>query len=224
MDKENFLKAVKNEKDSTIVENQWTNDGVKNYSYGGSSREENNESEIKNKYNRKRATVIWSHDSKKFVFQRSDSRMLKDLWVINSIAEKRPTLETYKYHMPGEKEYIFNQLLIFDVLSKEVVKVALDTTKQNSLNIYRSPRKLSNLDDDFQPSILLSNKGKIYFSTISRDRKKLDINVADINTGEVKVLIEERFNTYIEQLNLVLFNNEQEIIHWSERDGWAHFY
>ncbi|KRO89238.1 MAG: peptidase S9, partial [Cryomorphaceae bacterium BACL29 MAG-121220-bin8] len=224
MDKENFLKAVKNEKDSTIVENQWTNDGVKNYSYGGSSREENNESEIKNKDNRKRATVIWSHDSKKFVFQRSDSRMLKDLWVINSIAEKRPTLETYKYHMPGEKEYIFNQLLIFDVLSKEVVKVALDTTKQNSLNIYRSPRKLSNLDDDFQPSILLSNKGKIYFSTISRDRKKLDINVADINTGEVKVLIEERFNTYIEQRNLVLFNNEQEIIHWSERDGWAHFY
>ena len=35
MDKENFLKAIKDEKDSTIVENQWTKDGVENNGYGG---------------------------------------------------------------------------------------------------------------------------------------------------------------------------------------------
>jgi dipeptidyl aminopeptidase/acylaminoacyl peptidase len=224
MDKSNFLKAVKNEKDSTIVENQWTSDGVKNYSYGGGSRGENNESEIKDKDNRKSARVIWSDDSKKFVYQRSDTRMLKDLWVINSVTEKRPTLETYKYHMPGEQEYKSSEILIFDVPSKEITKIALDTTKQVNLSVYRSPRKLSNADDEFQPSTLLSKKNKIYFSSISRDRKRLDINVADINTGKVKELIKERFNTYIEQRNLVLFNNEQEMIHWSERDGWAHFY
>ena len=38
----------------------------------------------------------WSSDSKKFVYQRTDSREIKDLWVINSIAKKRHTLETYK--------------------------------------------------------------------------------------------------------------------------------
>ena len=43
MDKENFLKAVKNEKDTTIVENKWTNDGVKDYSYGSSFRGSDNE-------------------------------------------------------------------------------------------------------------------------------------------------------------------------------------
>ena len=43
MDKENFLKATKNEKDSTIVENQWTKDGVKDYSYGGYGRGLDNE-------------------------------------------------------------------------------------------------------------------------------------------------------------------------------------
>ena len=31
MDKENFLKAVVNENDSTIVENQWTQDGEKHF-------------------------------------------------------------------------------------------------------------------------------------------------------------------------------------------------
>ena len=224
MDKANFLKAIKDEKDSTIVENQWTADGVEYYGYGGSGRGENNETKEEKKDDRKRISGIWSHDSKKFVFTKSDSRHIKDLWVINSVAKKRPTLETYKYHMPGEQEFYKHELLVFDIPSKEIVNVKLDTIKQQSLSVYRAPRKQSNIDDDFQPSLLLSKKGKIYFNTISRDRKKLDICVADINSGDVTVLIEERFNTYIESKPLVLFNNEQEILHWAERDGWAHFY
>ena len=224
MDKENFLKAVKDEKDSTIVENQWTKDGEDNYGYGSGSYGENNESKEKKKNDRKGIWGTWSHDSKKFVFQKSDSRHLKDLWVINSVAKKRPTLETYKYHMPGEKEFRKSELMIFDIPSKNVLKVALDTVKQQSISVYRAPRKQADRRDDFQPSLLLSKKGKVYFSVISRDRKKLDICVADIQTGKVTVLVEERFNTYIESKPLILFNKEKEMLHWAERDGWAHFY
>jgi dipeptidyl-peptidase-4 len=224
MDKENFLKAVKNEKDSTIVENKWTTDGVENYGYGGEGRDENNETKEEKKDERKGIWGTWSHDSKNFIFQKSDDRDLKDLWVINSVSKKRPTLETYKYHMPGEKEFSKEELLIFNIASKNITNIKLDTVKQQSLSVYRAPEKKSNADDEFKPSILLSKKGKIYFNAISRDRKKLDICVADMATGEVTVLIEERFNTYIESKPLVLFNNEQEILHWSERDGWAHFY
>ena len=224
MDKENFLKAVKNEKDSTIVENKWTTDGEENYDFGGSSRGENNETKLKNKDKRKYVRGIWSHDSKKFVFQRTDSRHINDLWVINTTSNKRPTLETYKYHMPGEDEYYKTELYVFDIPSKSNIKVQLDTVKQQSIQVYRAPRLKSSYDDDFSPSLLLSKKGKIYYSTISRDRKKLDICVADINTGETKVLIEERFNTYIESRPLVLVNNETEMLHWAERSGWAHYY
>jgi dipeptidyl aminopeptidase/acylaminoacyl peptidase len=224
MDKVNFLKSVKDEKDSTIVENQWTKDGVEHFGYGGGGRGENNETKKKNKDKRKGIWGTWSHDSKKFVFQKSDSRHIKDLWVINSVKSKRPVLETYKYHMAGEQEYYKSELLIFDILSKGVTKAALDTIKQQSISVYRAPRKQSSRDDDFRPSLLLSKKGKVYFSVISRDRKKLDICVADIETGKVTVLIEERFNTYIESRPLILFNNETEMLHWAERDGWAHFY
>ncbi|WP_417876191.1 DPP IV N-terminal domain-containing protein [Winogradskyella sediminis] len=224
MDKDNFLKAVKNEKDSTIVENQWTTDGEEHYGYGGSSRGENNETKIKNKDKRKYVRGVWSHDSKKFVFQKTDSRHIKDLWVINTTSSKRPTLETYKYHMPGEDEYYKTELHVFDIPSKSSIQVQLDTVKQQSVQVYREPRKKSSYDDDFTPSLLLSKKGKIYYSTISRDRKKLDICVADIQTGETKVLIEERFNTYIESRPLVLINNETEMLHWAERSGWAHYY
>ena len=55
------------------------------------------------------------------------------------------------------------EILIFDVPSKDITKVVLDTTKQVNLSVYRSPRKLSNEDDEFQPSTLLSKKNKIYF-------------------------------------------------------------
>ncbi|WP_435413961.1 prolyl oligopeptidase family serine peptidase [Polaribacter aestuariivivens] len=224
MDKMNFKKFIKDEKDSTVVENQWTKDGEENYGYGGGNRGQDNEDIEKNKDKRKGVWGTWSHDSKKFVFQKSDSRHIKDLWVINSTEKKRPTLETYKYHMPGEQEYYKSELLIFDIPTKTHIKVPLDTVRQQSISVFRAPRKKSSYDDDFTPSLLLSKKGKVYFSVISRDRKKYDINVADINTGEYKTLIEERFNTYIESRPLILFNNETEMLHWAERDGWAHFY
>ena len=224
MDKANFLKAVKDEKDSTIVEHQWTKDGVENYGYGGGGRGENNETKIKNKDNRKGVWGTWSHDSKKFVFQKSDSRHIKDLWVINSVTNRRPVLETYKYHMAGEQEFYKSELLIFDIPTKRVVNVELDTIKQQSLSVFRAPSKQSSRDDDFRPSLLLSKKGKLYYSVISRDRKKYDVCVADLETGKSKVLIEERFNTYIESRPLILFNDETEMLHWAERDGWAHFY
>ncbi|MCL7752281.1 DPP IV N-terminal domain-containing protein [Polaribacter sp. Z022] len=224
MDKVNFKKFIKDEKDSTVVENQWTKDGEENYGYTWGGRGQDNVDKEKKKDDRKGVWGTWSHDSKKFVFQKSDSRHIKDLWVINSTGKKRPTLETYKYHMPGEQEYYKSELLIFDIPTKTHIKVPLDTVRQQSISVYRSPRKQSSRDDDFKPSLLLSKKGKVYFSVISRDRKKLDINVADINTGEYKTLIEERFNTYIESRPLILFNNEKEMLHWAERDGWAHFY
>lgn len=224
MDKENFKKALEDQKDTTIVEHQWTTDGVENYAYGFGGRGSNNETKDDNKDKRMGVGGMWTRDSKKFVLQRTDSRMIKDLWVINSVAKKRPTLETYKYHMPGEQEFSKSEILIFDIASKSKIEVKLDTTKQQSVSVFRAPRDKVTYAGDFTPSLLLSKQGKVYYSTISRDRKKYDICVADIETGETKVLIEERFNTYIESQPMILFNNEQDILHWSERDGWAHIY
>jgi len=103
MDKANYKKAIKSEDDSTIVEHQLTKDGVKDYAYGGSFMNETNVDEEKNKKKRKPTQVLWSPDAKHFALIKTDSRKLKDFWVINSVTEPRPTLETYKYQLPGEK-------------------------------------------------------------------------------------------------------------------------
>jgi len=225
MDKENFLKAIEDEKDSTIVEHQWTTDGIEHFSYGGGGRGQTNVEKEKTKDDRKGIFGLWSHDSKKFVTQRSDSREIKDLWVINNASKGRPTLETYKYHMAGEQEFAKPYVHIFDIPTKGMTEIKLDTTVQQSVGLY-SHRYKKNDDSKHKPALLLSKKGKVYFNTTSRDRKRFDVHVADINTGEATTLIEEHFNTYIESRgkSIRLFNNESEILFWSERDGWGHYY
>ncbi len=65
---------------------------------------------------------------------------------------------------------------------------------------------------------------RVYFTRTSRDLKRIDVCYANTATGEVTVLIEERLNTYIETRDLGLVRGGEEFIHWSESDGWAHFY
>ncbi|MCH7412269.1 S9 family peptidase [Belliella sp. R4-6] len=223
MDKENFLKAVKDEKDSTIVENQLTEDGEKDFSYGG-GRGEDNVDEEKNKDKRKRAGVIWSENSKQFIFTRSDVRKVKDLWVIQNTKDPRPTLETYKYAMPGEKEQPITDLMHYSFDSKEMSKLDVNTFKDQTIGLYTASRLKVSRDDDFTPITWLGDENSFYFSITSRDLKKIDIVRWNISEGSKTVVIEERSNTYIDINKPELINNGNEIIHWSERDGWGHYY
>jgi dipeptidyl aminopeptidase/acylaminoacyl peptidase len=224
MDKENYKKAVKNEDDSTIVEHQLTKDGVKFYSYGSDGDGENNVENEKNNKKRRGAYVLWSPNAKYFILDRTDARKVKDLWVINSVTPGRPTLETYKYQMPGEAEAPQDELLLFDFGAKSFRKLNVSAFKDQSVSVWSKPALNKDRDNEFRPSVWLGNNSKFYFYRTSRDLKRIDICTVDINTNVVKPLIDERFNTYVEVNRPGLVNDGNELIHWSERDGWAHFY
>jgi len=224
MDKENYKKAVKNEEDSTIVEHQLTKDGVKFYPYGSNGDGENNEENEKNNKKRRAAYVMWSPDAKHFVLNRTDSRKVKDLWVINNVAPGRPTLETYKYQMPGEKEAPVSEVLLFDFAAKTYKKLNTAAFKDQTVSVWSAPLLNKDRDNEFRPSLWLGNNSKVYFQRSSRDLKRIDVCMVDIHTGAVTPLIDERFNTYVEVNRPGLVNDGKELIHWSERDGWAHFY
>lgn len=224
MDKENFLKAVKDEKDSTIVEHQLTEDGEKDFSYGSSGRGDDNVEEEKKKNDRKRAAVLWSESSDQFIISKTDSRKVKDLWVIHNTRDPRPTLETYKYAMPGEKEQPVTELFHYSFGNEKMSKLDIATFKDQSLGIWSANVPAKNRDDEFKPVKWLGDENFIYFSITSRDLKKIDICRWNIQEGKKETLIEERSNTYIEITKPEIINNGTEIIHWSERDGWGHFY
>ncbi len=231
MDAENFAKALKKADDATIKEVQLTTDGEEHFSYARDLTEEDKKELQKDEKDRKdyrvpAGYIVWSKDSKKFACIREDERKVGDLWVINVLANPRPTLETYRYAMPGEENQAQPELLVFDIASKGKVKVKAEAFKDQTLSIETAPRRNLDREKDYPPPAqwLSETSDKLYFGRQSRDLHKFDLCLADTATGEVKVLIEERLNTYVEVEPLRLVNAGQEMIWWSERDGWGHYY
>ncbi len=228
MDKANYEKALINEEDSTIVEHAITTDGKLYFSwhsessYGGGG--ETNVDIEKNKNKRKPVFAYWSEDSKHFAINKVDNTKVKDLWVINSIADPRPTLETYKYWMPGEKEAPVDHLYIFETGGYTNKEINVSLYKDQDISIWDKTRNVNSRDDEFKPNIWLGTNDKMYITRTSRDLKKIDQCIVDVNTGAVKTLIEESLNTSIEIKKPGLINKGKEMIEWSERDGWGHFY
>jgi len=79
-------------------------------------------------------------------------------------------------------------------------------------------------DKPLPPLWLADTSDKLYFGRQTRDLHGYEVCLADTTTGEVTVLIEERLNTYVEFQPLLLVNGGQELVWWSERDGWGHYY
>lgn len=223
MDSANYRKAQIKEEDSTIVEHQLTTDGVENYSYGGGGNETNVEKE-RNKDKRKPAFILWSPDGKYFSITRSDNRKVKDLWVINNIADPRPTLETYKYQMPGEKEAPIREVYVFNFESKTNKKIKLSRFKDQEVALWPAPPLQKQRDDENRASKWLGTNDKFYLTITSRDLKRIDIAEVNVSGDTATTIVEERMNTYLETRRLGLINGGKELIHWSERDGWANFY
>lgn len=228
MDKANYDKALLNEDDSTIVETQLTFDGVENFAYHGDGvfggGGETNVDKEKNKNKRKPAFIYWSPDGNYFTMVKTDVRKVKELWVINSIADPRPTLETYKYWMPGEKESPTDYVVLYNMQTKTSQVIAANQFKDQDISLWNSPSLASTRDDDFRPLIWHGTNTHFFFERTSRDLKKIDVCSVDVATGNVKSLIEERLNTYVEIIRPGLVKNTGEIIQWSERNGWGHFY
>jgi dipeptidyl aminopeptidase/acylaminoacyl peptidase len=228
MDKANYEKALKNEDDSSIVEHAITKDGEQNFSwhsesaYGGGG--ETNVDVEKNKNKRKAVYAMWSEDGMHLAITKVDNRKVKDLWVINSIADPRPTLETYKYWMPGEKEAPVDHLMIVDMVAYSYKEINVSLFKDQDIAVWNKTNNVNSRDDEHKPSIWLGTNDKLYLSRTSRDLKKIDQCVVDINTGAVKTLVEESLNTYVEIQKPGILKNSEEFIEWSERDGWAHLY
>jgi dipeptidyl aminopeptidase/acylaminoacyl peptidase len=246
MDAENYAKAKKKATDTTIKETQITTDGVEDFSYAaragggteqqqqeGEQQQEQTDSQDKNARVRPIA-ISWSQDSKKFAVVRHDERKVAKLWVINSLANPRPKLETQPYAMPGEAEQPIDHMEVFDIASKGRLEVKAELWQDQSLGLAAAPASgRAREKEKTEAQWAAAGSDKLYFSRISRDLHKLDLCVADTATGAVKPVISERMNVYIDitptaggpgGFTLRLLNDGKEILWWSERDGWGHYY
>lgn len=217
-----YRKAQKNEKDSTIVEVQLTKDGMPEFGYGIPYSILNTDTLCNGK--RRRAWGCWSPDSKHFVTIVSDDRKVKPLWVINSIAEPRPTLETYKYQMPGEMDAPEDHLYIFDMTNNTRKEIKVDAWKNQSLGLEYKPYEESQRDDEFIPAVWQGDNNRFFLTRSSRDLHRIDVCTYTVGQDSIVPIVKERMNTYQETRPIYVLGGGKEFIQWSERDGWAHLY
>jgi dipeptidyl-peptidase-4 len=248
MDGESYAKALKKAGDASVVETQVTTDGVEKYSYARVLLpEQSDQLKKEDKGDTNKAgprtpavTIHWSKDSKKFALEREDNRKVGDYWVIHSLTNPRPILEARSYPLPGETNMPVGEIDIFDVASKQRVVVQPKSFVDETLTIsdaaqterdreeQRDEQEENRLNpaplNRMNPKWVAEGSDKLYFTSRSRDFRKVEVDVADATTGKAQKLIEEQSNVWMSQKPLRLVENGKEMVWWSERDGWGHFY
>ena len=191
-------------KDKDSIEIQLSTDGERYYSYA-----RNSEDTTKNK--KVKSNAEWFKNSKKLYVERQDERKVKDLFVVDVLAQPRPKLKTYRYSMPGEEFVPQSELLIFDVDTKKRVNVDLNKWKDQTINVEWSSQKSAD-------KLILIRK--------DRPLKHLDVCLVNAETGVLSVLLSEETWPYFndDYTRLSVLNEGNDIIWWSERTSWGQLY
>ena len=221
MDKENLAKAAKDEKDSTLVEHRLTADGVREFGWGGDNYKGDQETDTTRRV--RAQSVVWSPDGKHFVAVKTDMRPVKELWVINALSKPRPTLETYKYQLPGEPGPL-EEFYIFSMPDGGSKRFRVNAFKDQTTEIALRPRKHREVYDKYRSRVGLGDNNSFYLSRGSRDLHRIDVCRVDLDGDSTRTLISERMNTYIEERQIRPVSGGKQLIWWSERNGWANLY
>lgn len=221
MDTLNLRKAAEDPKDSTLVEHRITSDGYKDFCYGINNYSGNTETDTTKRVFP--SELVWSPDSRHIAVMRWDMAPLKDFWVINSLTQPRPTLETYKYQMPGEPGPK-GHLYVFSTSDWTSRQVKINAFKDQDLIMQPDIRTTDDQFDEFYGSRWLGDDNGFYLTRMSRDLKRMDICYVGVDSDSTRTVISERMNTYVESRQTRLLDGGKKIIHWSERNGWANLY
>ncbi|MDP1560690.1 MAG: DPP IV N-terminal domain-containing protein, partial [Pirellulaceae bacterium] len=186
---------------------QITTDGVDKYGFSGRSGRRGATQETKDDA-LSRPNVTWSKDSQKFYVSRSDLRGVQELWVINSLATPRPSLETYSYPMPGEEAVRKSELYWFQL-------------GQTALQ-----RIIPRWKDEFYSDVRFSEtQDSLRFLRRDRLLRNVEYCALDLASKEIRPIFEEGFEkSTIAPKAIRFLKNNEEMIWWSERSGWGHFY
>ncbi|CAN5804623.1 DPP IV N-terminal domain-containing protein [soil metagenome] len=221
--KEHNLYIVEVARGDTV---QLTTDGEQWYSFGArdtaqqvqqqqrdDEQEEDTEGEqrttSRSRDPRVRANVTWSPDSRAFFVVRNDSRKVSELYLVNTLAEPRPTLRTYRYAMPGEENVAQSELFTYVRGAAQISRAPVGKWKdQRLMNIHWTT-------------------GSDRLRLVRRDRlqRNLELVELDLVSQQVRTLLNESVeNAYLEMQPVRYLKAGGDFLWWSERTGWGHLY
>ncbi len=197
------------------TERQLTHDGVKDFGYATDNAGWKHSDQ---------PIVIWSPDSKKVATFQQDQRTVADFSTTTTqVGHSR--VDTWKYPFVGDKEIIHIQRVIVDTDDGHVVRLKMPP------DLHRS-----SLCDDVvcgagpQDMQWAKDSRTLAFVSTSRDHKVETMRIADAATGAVRDVFAETVPTWFdsgyndEGINWRYLSERGEILWWSQRDDWGHYY
>lgn len=150
---------------------------------------------------------FWSPDGSKIAYYRFDESDVKE-YTLRYYGELYPNWETYKYPKAGEDNSVV-EIFTIDINSSNKVKMDIGIET-----------------DQYIPRIKWTNDpNKLSIQRLNRLQNKLEILLADANTGESSIMYTEENTYYIDITdNLTFLENGTQFLLTSEQDRYNHIY
>ena len=195
-------------------ETQLTSDGIKDFGYATDNA---------GWIHSDRAILLWSPDSKKIATFQQDQRNVGEMYLVDTKVG-HPTLQAWKYPLPGDDVVPTIQRVIIEVDGPRVIRLQLPPDQHRSSvcdHINCSGTDLA--DAEWSP-----DSSQLAFLSNSRDHKEAHLRIADAGSGAVRDVLEEKVATQFESgsndQNWRYLATSHEVIWFSERDNWGHLY
>jgi len=198
---------------ATKKETQLTTDGVKDFGYATDNAGWKHSD---------RAIVLWSPDSKKVATFQQDQRHINDMYLVSTNVGA-PRLESWKYPLPQDKEIIKIHRVVLDVDSGKMVRFKMQPDDRRGTLCDDIACEGMFGDNEWSP-----DAKTLAFVSTPRDHKSAKLRIANVETGDVRDVFEERVATQYEsgqgETNWRYLPATNEAIWYSERDDWGHLY
>ena len=195
---------------------QLTTDGTAGWSYG--LNDPTPQQLIAPRMQPRRPQIRWARDSRHLLVARMDTRGVATMPYISYTAQ-RPRVFTQPYALPGDSVIPVPGAHILDRVTKSNVRVQLPVSVAQ-LNVAGSLRD----------SVWNVASSQVLLSGTTRASKSAYLWVVDASDGKARMLARDTTKTYVEtspptdETSWYVTDDGQNVIWWSERDGWGHLW
>lgn len=169
------------------------------------------------RYKPTEGVMAWAPDSSKLVVRREDIRGLR-IYPLYSSTSNQPVDHSYYYAAPGDEHVPQGTYYVIDVKGRSAKRVNVPPT-----DIVEYPTGAQWTADSTE----------LFLLTAARGEKSLTLSLYDTRTDSVRTIVHESSRTFVEASNgdnddgmpaIAVVGNGSDVIWFSERDGWGHFY
>ncbi len=188
-----------------------TTDGERLFAYGGTNRDVAGDTA---KPRPTRVNINWTTDARRFTVHREDLRGTR-IYPMYSSTGDQPVDRSYHYAVPSDSVLPTHVTHVIDIVDRTNVRAKADPSPQTTV----STRTIWNRAGD-----------KFYMLNANRGPSRISALLVDARTGDATTVTRDSSATWVElshqfgRENWEVARGSDDLVWWSQRDGWGHLY